>query len=131
MSQKINVDIITEYKGRQNLKNAEKDMGVLGEAAKKLAKTFAATFAAEKILAFGKASVDAFAANEKSAKILTNTLTNLGIGFDNVPVESFITKLFELNGIAKTDLLYTFDRLVKSTVARVGQISTGIYEVTN
>jgi hypothetical protein len=115
MSQKINVDIITEYKGRQNLKNAENDMGVLGQAAKKLGGIFAATFAAEKIIAFGKASVEAFAANEKSAKILTNTLNNLGIGFDNVPVESFITKLSELNGIAKTDLRTSFDTLVRST----------------
>jgi len=115
MSQKINVDIITEYKGRQNLKNAEKDMGVLGETAKKLAKTFAATFAAQKILAFGKASVEAFAADEKSAKILSNTLGNLGIAFQNVPVENFITKLSDLNGIAKTDLRNAFDTLVRST----------------
>jgi hypothetical protein len=115
MSQKINVDIITEYKGRQNLKNAEKDMGVLGETAKKLAKTFAATFAAEKILAFGKASVEAFAADEKSAKILGNTLNNLGLAFTDIPVEKFITNLSELNGIAKTDLRNSFSTLVRST----------------
>jgi len=115
MSQKINVDIITEYKGRQNLKNAENDMGILGQAAKKLGGIFAATFAAEKIIAFGKASVEAFAADEKSAKILSNTLGNLGIAFDNVPVENFITKLSDLNGIAKTDLRNAFDTLVRST----------------
>ena len=115
MSQKINVDIITEYKGRQNLKSAEKDMNVLGNAAKELAKTFAKVFAVEKIIEFGKASVEAFAADEKSAKILSNTLGNLGIAFDNVPVEGFITKLSELNGIAKTDLRTSFDTLVRST----------------
>jgi hypothetical protein len=115
MSQKINVDIITEYKGRQNLKNAENDMGVLGQAAKKLGGIFAATFATEKIIAFGKASVEAFAADEKSAKILSNTLGNLGIAFQNVPVENFITKLSELNGVAKTDLRTSFDTLVRST----------------
>lgn len=115
MSQKINVDIITEYKGRQNLKNAENDMGMLGQAAKKLGGIVAATFATEKIIAFGKASVEAFAADEKSAKILTTTLGNLGIAFDNVPVENFITKLSELNGIAKTDLRNAFDTLVRST----------------
>lgn len=115
MSQKINVDIITEYKGRQNLKSAEKDMNVLGNAAKELAKTFAKVFAVEKIVEFGKASVEAFAADEKSAKILSNTLGNLGIAFDNVPVESFITKLSDLNGIAKTDLRNAFDTLVRST----------------
>ena len=115
MSQKINVDIITEYKGRQNLKSAEKDMNVLGNAAKELAKTFAKVFAVEKIIQFGKASVEAFAADEKSAKILANTLGNLGLAFSDVPVEAFITKLSELNGIAKTDLRTAFDTLVRST----------------
>ena len=115
MSQKINVDIITEYKGKQNLQNAEKDMGVLGDAAKKLGKIVAATFATQQIIAFGKASVEAFAADEKSANILSNTLSNLGLAFQNVPVENFITKLSDLNGIAKTDLRTAFDTLVRST----------------
>jgi len=115
MSQKINVDIITEYKGRQNLKSAEKDMGALGHAAKELGKIVAATFATEKIIEFGKASVEAFAADEKSAKILGNTLNNLGLSFTDIPVEKFITNLSELNGIAKTDLRNSFSTLVRST----------------
>ena len=115
MSQKINVDIITEYKGRQNLKSAEKDMGALGHAAKELGKIVAATFATEKIIEFGKASVEAFAADEKSAKILGNTLNNLGLTFTDIPVEKFITNLSELNGIAKTDLRNSFSTLVRST----------------
>ena len=115
MSQKINVDIITEYKGRGNLKNAEKDMGSLSKAVDHLGKRFAQVFAAEKLLEFGKKSVEAFAADEKSAKILSNTLGNLGLSFSNVPVEEFITKLSELNGIAKTDLRASFDTLVRST----------------
>ena len=40
MSQKINVDIITEYKGRQNLKSAEKDI-TLNAALWGLAKEYA------------------------------------------------------------------------------------------
>jgi len=115
MSQKINVDIITEYKGRQNLKSAEKDMNVLGDAAKKLGSIFLATFSAEKIISFGKASVAAFAADQKSAAILANTLSNLGQTMSDVPVENFITKLSDLNGIAKTDLRSSFDTLVRST----------------
>jgi len=115
MSQKINVDIITEYKGRQNLKSAEKDMGALGHAAKELGKIVAATFATEKIIEFGKASVEAFAADDKSAKILGNTLNNLGLAFTDIPVEKFITNLSELNGIAKTDLRNSFSTLVRST----------------
>lgn len=115
MSQKINVDIITEYKGAQKLKTAQKDLGSFEQSLNKLGKKFAEVFAAEKLLQFGKASVEAFAADQKSAAILTNTLGNLGQAFANVPVETFITKLSELNGIAKTDLRNSFDTLVRST----------------
>jgi hypothetical protein len=111
----IAINLVTEYKGSQKLKAAEKDMNVLGQAAKELGKTFAKVFAVEKILEFSKNAVEAFAADEKSAKILSNTLSNLGIAFDNVPVETFITKLSELNGVAKTDLRNAFDTLVRST----------------
>jgi hypothetical protein len=112
---KIAIDFVTEYKGRQNLKNAEKDVGYLGNAVSKLGKQFAAVFAVDKILEFGKSAVTAFAADNASAKILSNTLSNLGQAFADVPVESFITKLSELNGIAKTDLRSSFDTLVRST----------------
>ena len=115
MSQKINVDIITEYKGRQNLKSAEKDLGSFQQSLNKLGKQFAQVFAVDKLIQFGKASAEAFAADQKSAAILTQTLSNLGLAFSNVPVENFITKLSEVNGIAKTDLRTSFDTLVRST----------------
>jgi hypothetical protein len=115
MSQKINVDIITEYKGRQNLKSAEKDLGSFQQSLNKLGKQFAEVFAVDKLIQFGKASAAAFAADQKSAAILTQTLSNLGLAFSNVPVENFITKLSEVNGIAKTDLRTSFDTLVRST----------------
>jgi hypothetical protein len=117
MSQSTNilVNFVAEYKGRQQFKSAEKDMGLLGKSIEKLGKTFAAVFAVEKVLEFGKNAVEAFSADEKSAKILTNTLGNLGLAFSNVPVENFITKLSEVNGIAKTDLRNSFDTLVRST----------------
>jgi hypothetical protein len=112
---KINVDIITEYKGSQKIKTAEKDLGGLQKTLNHLGKAFAATFAVDKILEFGKASVEAFSADQKSAVILSQTLQNLGQSFANVPVEEFITKLSEVNGIAKTDLRNAFDTLVRST----------------
>ena len=111
----IAVNFIAEYKNRQALKSAEKDMGSLSLATKKLGSVFLATFSVAAVTAFGKASVAAFAADEKSAKILANTLGNLGLAFSDVPVEAFITKLSELNGVAKTDLRNAFDTLVRST----------------
>lgn len=115
MSSQINVDIITEYKGRQNVKTAEKDFNTMNASLLKLGKAFAGVFAVQKLAAFGKASVAAFAADQKSAAILSQTLGNLGQAFANVPVEKFITNLSELNGIAKSDLRTSFDTLVRST----------------
>jgi hypothetical protein len=111
----IALNFIAEYKGRQNLKNAEKDMGSLDAAINKLGRRFAEVFAVNKLVQFGRAAADAFAADQKSAALLANTLSNLGQAFTDVPVEKFITNLSKLNGIAKTDLRNAFDTLVRST----------------
>jgi len=111
----INVDIVGQYKGSQNIKKAQSEFTSLGTTVTKLAKAFGVTFAATELVNFGKAAVTAFAADDKSAKILANTLSNLGQSFADVPIEKFITNLSEVNGIAKTDLRTAFDTLVRST----------------
>jgi hypothetical protein len=111
----INVDIVTQYKGAQHLKTAQKDFNAIDQTLKKLGNTLAGVFAVQKLVAFGRAAADAFAADQKSAALLANTLSNLGQSFADVPVEKFITNLSELNGIAKTDLRNAFDTLVRST----------------
>ena len=111
----INVDIVGQYKGSQNIKKAQSEFTALGTTVTKLAKAFGVTFAATEIINFSKAAVTAFAADDKSAKILANTLSNLGQSFADVPIEKFITNLSEVNGIAKTDLRTAFDTLVRST----------------
>ena len=111
----INVDIVGQYKGSQNIKKAQSEFTALGTTVTKLAKAFGVTFAATEIINFSKAAVTAFAADDKSAKILANTLSNLGQSFADVPIEKFITNLSEVNGIAKTDLRTAFDTLVSST----------------
>jgi hypothetical protein len=111
----INVDIVGQYKGSQNIKKAQSEFTALGTTVTKLAKAFGVTFAASELVKFSKAAVTAFAADDKSAKILANTLSNLGQSFADVPIEKFITNLSEVNGIAKTDLRTAFDTLVRST----------------
>jgi len=116
MSKGTNVDInfVTSL-NNTGTKKMESEITKLSGSLKKLGATFAGTFAANKILAFGTASVKAFAEDDKSAKILAKTLGNLGQSFADVGVENFISKLSELNGIAKTDLRSSFDTLMQAT----------------
>jgi len=112
----VAIDVVTTVKGTQNLDLAHKKLGSLDTAVSKLGRTLALTFSATALAAFGKAAVTAFAADDKSAKILTQTLSNLGLAFNDVPVEAFITKMSELNGVAKTDLRSAFESLVRQTL---------------
>jgi len=113
---KVNIDFVTQYVGRGNVQNAHKDIAGLGDSVKKLAGAFGLAFGGAELLNFSKQAVAAFAADDKSAKILSNTLSNLGLAFTDVPVENFISKLSELNGIAKTDLRSSFQSLVRQTL---------------
>ena len=113
---RVNIDFVTQYVGRGNVQNANHDVSMLGASVKKLGTIFAAAFSGAELLNFSKQAVAAFAADDKSAKILSNTLSNLGLAFTDVPVENFISKLSELNGIAKTDLRSSFQSLVRQTL---------------
>jgi hypothetical protein len=111
----IYVDVIADIKGFNNLKKGEDSVTRLENRFKSLAKTLGVGLGAAAMVKFGKEAVAAFAADDASAKILANTLSNLGMAFADPRVEEFITKLSEVNGIAKTDLRNSFDALVRST----------------
>lgn len=111
----VNVDIITEVKGLQKLTQAQKDMNHLRESVLNLGKAFVGAFAAREILNFAKASVQAFAANQKQVALLTNTLKNLGLGFDALNVNSFIDHLALASGRTKEELIPAFQGLVVAT----------------
>jgi hypothetical protein len=111
----INIDFITQYKGSQNLKRAEHDMGLLGSATKKLGGLLAGAFAATEILAFTKNSVQAFATNQKQIAILSNTLKNFGVQGATDEVNKFITKISEASGRTREELIPAFQGLFIAT----------------
>jgi hypothetical protein len=109
------VNVIADFKGFENLKKGENSVERLQKSVEKLGKALGIGLGARELVKFGKEAVNAFAADDASAKILANTLSNLGQAFADSSVERFITKLSELNGIAKTDLRNSFDTLIRST----------------
>jgi hypothetical protein len=111
----VYVDVIADIKGFNNLKKGEDSVARLQKSFEKLGKVLGIGFGAAELVKFGKEAVNAMAADDASAKILANTLSNLGQAFADPNVETFITKLSEINGIAKTDLRQSFDSLIRST----------------
>lgn len=114
-STSINVDILTQYKGANSLKTAQSDFQKLGAATKKLGVALGVTFAAKEIIAFGKASIQAFATNQKQVALLTNTLHNLGQGFQTANVNKFIDSLSLASGKTKEELIPAFQNLFIAT----------------
>jgi len=121
----INVDIITEYKGAHNVKKAQSDLANLAEGAKKLAGAFGIAFAAKEVINFGKASVQAFATNQKQVAILDNTLKNLGKSYASLTANKFIDNLALATGKTKEELIPAFQGLLIAT----GDVTTAQNEL--
>jgi hypothetical protein len=113
MAQKENifVALTSEYDGKA-FARAGKDMGALDKSIHKLGKAIVGVFAAQKIAAFGKASVTAFANDEKAAKALQVQLKNLGLGYADKSVETYIAKLQTMYGVLDDQLRPAFQTLI-------------------
>jgi len=101
----------------KGFKQAETASKKLEKNVKSLAKSFVGVFAAQKVLAFGKASVKAFAEDDAAAKSLGQTLKNLGLAYGaNVgSVNGFINRLEMQTGILDDELRPALDRILRAT----------------
>lgn len=101
----------------KGFKQAETAATKLEKNVKSLAKSFVGVFAAQKVLAFGKASVKAFAEDDAAAKSLGQTLKNLGLAYgSNVgSVNGFINRLEMQTGILDDELRPALDRILRAT----------------
>ena len=97
------------------LKKGTKEINHFASGVKKLGVTIGAAFAAQKIIAFGKASLSAFVADDKAAKILAKSLDNLGLSYANPEVKNFISNLETQTGVLDDKLRPAFQKLVTTT----------------
>jgi hypothetical protein len=111
----IVIDIAAEFTGKGAFKQAENSTDKLGKNLKSLAKTFGVTFGAAQVLAFGKASVQAAAADEKAQKQLALALKNVGLGRDVASSEAFIQKLQSEFGVVDDKLRPAYQALAVAT----------------
>jgi len=113
----VAINIAAEFTGKNAFKKAETSVDRLNKSTKQLSKTFARTFGTAAVLAFGKASVKAFAEDDKAATALGTTLKNLNLAYgSNIgTVNGYINRLEAQTGVLDDELRPAMDRLLRAT----------------
>ena len=111
----LRVDIAAEFVGKKAFKEADIAAVRLDKTIKKLARTFGVTLGAGAIVAYSKAAVKAFAADEAAANRLSTAVDNLGLSFSKVQVADFISNLERTASIADDVLRPAFQSLLNIT----------------
>lgn len=113
-----NVDInIGSKLDAKGFKQAETALSKLNKTVKSAAGAIGLAYSGRAITQFGIASVKAFAADDKAAKVLGKTLNNLGLGFGNnaEAVNNYISRLEQQTGVLDDELRPAMDRLLRAT----------------
>jgi len=113
-SSNVFINLITDYQNK-GAKDAESSLNGLQQLATKAAKAFAGSLSFEKGVQFGKASVDAFAADQKALALLDQSLKNLGLSLSSPDANKFIEEMSSLYGVTKDDLIPAFQTLLRYT----------------
>jgi hypothetical protein len=125
------VSAVAEWNGKA-LKKGAKDVSAFDKGVKKLGKSLAGLFAAQKIAQFGKASVKAFAEDQAAAVKLAKAVDNLGLSYSNPDIANFIGKLETQSGIIDDKLRPSFQALLTTTgdVAKAQQLLTSAIDIS-
>jgi hypothetical protein len=117
MAADVRIDIAAQFTGKKAFKDAETSTDRLTKNVKGLAKGLLAVYSAQKLISYAKASVKAFAEDDKAAKALGTTLKNLGLAYgSNVgTVNGFISRLELQTGVLDDELRPAMDRLLRAT----------------
>lgn len=111
----LRIDLAAEFRGKKAFKEADKSVTALDKAVGKLGKQIASVFAVQKIYAFGKASVKAFAEDQAAAAKLAKVVDNLGLSFANPQINKFIQDLEKQTAIVDDQLRPAFQALLTTT----------------
>jgi hypothetical protein len=115
MAADVKIDIAAEFTGAGAFKQAETSTDKLGKSAKKLGKALIAVYSTQKLLAYGKASLQAAADDEKAQKQLALALRNVGLGRDIAASEEYIQKLQSEFGVLDDKLRPAYQTLAVAT----------------
>lgn len=97
------------------LKKADKAFSKFEKRTKSLGRTLGLSLSTAAVVAYGKASVKAFAEDEKAATMLANAVKNLGLQMEAPAVENFIQTLSKSAAIADDQLRPAMQKLLTTT----------------
>lgn len=92
------ISAVSTFNGK-GLKQGKKEISAFEKNIKSLGKTFGVVFAASTLVNFSKHAVDAFSKDQAAAKALEMQLKNVGLGFADPAVETYIANLQEATGV--------------------------------
>jgi hypothetical protein len=111
----IVIDIASEFTGAKAFKQADTATQKLTSGVKKLAGAVGLAYGTSAVIAFGKASVKAAAADQKAQTQLALALKNVGLGRDAVSSEAYIQNLQSQFGIVDDLLRPAYQTLAVAT----------------
>jgi hypothetical protein len=111
------IDIAAQFTGKPAFKKADTAVDQLNKRTQNLGKTLTRTFGTAAVVAFGRASVKAFAEDDKAATSLGQTLKNLNLAYGaNIgTVNGYISRLEQQTGVLDDELRPAMDRLLRAT----------------
>lgn len=111
----IKFDIATVFTGKKAFQDAAKSTLSLNAQVKTLAKSYVGLFTAQRLARTGFNAAKAFAQDDKAARVLTQSLDNLGLAFADPSVRNFIADLEKQFGVLDDQLRPAFQRLLTTT----------------
>jgi hypothetical protein len=111
----IVIDIASEFTGAKAFKQADSATQKLTSGVKKLAGAVGLAYGTSAVIAFGKASVKAAAADQKAQQQLALALKNVGLGRDAAGAEGYIQRLQSEFGIVDDLLRPAYQSLAIAT----------------
>jgi hypothetical protein len=111
----VTIDIAAQFTGKTAFNKAQSSTTALEKSVSKLGKRLLAVYSTQKLIAYGKASAKAFAADDKAARSLALALANTGNAFASIGVEKFIADLQKTTGVLDDNLRPAFRTLLTAT----------------
>ena len=111
----LQINIASVFSGKKAFTDAAKQTLSLNNQVKTLAKSYLGLFTAQRLGRAGFNAAKAFAADDKAARVLTQSLDNLGLAFADPSVKNFIADLEKQFGVLDDQLRPAFQRLLTTT----------------
>ena len=117
MASDVNIVIASEFVGKKAFKEADTATSRLTKQVSTLAKGYLGLYGIQRLARGAGQAAKAFAEDDKAAKVLGQTLNNLGLGFGNNAqiVNDYISNLEKQTGVLDDELRPAMDRLLRAT----------------